>query len=862
MLSALAYVALAFPTYAGASFDLLGDMVSEIRTDPALVLLQRKAAAIHGESSPEHRSRSSNNSLHSSHSQMGLWRREGPQRFRSRMDGSQKAKRRMAARQMRQKSSSEFHYPSASFGRSQERQSPDVLPLGMPNKLGSTIVNNLGGLNNQPGKEPVLVFEILTQTGPVNMVIRNMTEYLADKPGENGGDGKGFGQINVKSGRSTLLDFQFQDPITRQPTVVNDFYLTLLDFDGSQVEMESVSVKGFDRYYITPTTQLKIDTQPDGNITFTASNAGGWRNNPEDPAALSQEQMDQGVCLQWDSTSGFVIDVHPQTLPGQMAEKSRYFVLAGWTDIVPLTVPIEVLPPTELPTTMPPPIMPLDVLTTPLPLPLAPLFENQCASEWNDGAGNCPECTIERTCVCSGSVKFGYPEQWTDWHPVDQAIECSVLAFGEDPYVGHGKVCICRPGIFEGEPLGAVTAPSCPTMKGSLWWPCVLVSICFLVAYLLSACCGHLMGASSSIRFGPMACVIFAAAAMRVVVVNDAPRGAIRHSWGSWWGDPSFARFGGTEFLIWACAVFFCIQALLRVMVGRVERRGHRHVWAAPLRLIYGIAAAIMYILVAIITVPIAWQGNPGLSVSLSCVAFLSTLFLICHVWLHISTDVLGNGEDARYSAAVARLATLNANFAPILCVLFLGCQIGLDVAEREAPAVIKEYMQLSCIAVLFLVLVAVITPLVFGAELKLDARTGWDELVVPKEDGMLMTAVIRWIIMAVLFFSAFRLCFFLWSIENARDSMTPMLLQDISVSPLVHTPIPPCQQAPARWLVIFVIVYLLIYLALWALMTVKRKFSGSLSKASFPFVAAKEFAVLCPLFGSFIAQWWFCSQW
>jgi len=404
-------------------------------------------------------------------------------------------------------------------------------------------------------------------------------------------------------------------------------------------------------------------------------------------------------------------------------------------------------------------------------------------------------------------------------------------------------------------------------MAGSLWWPCVLITVVFMVAYLLSACRGHFLPSSSSASFGPVLCVIFAAAAKRVVDVNEIARSGRSRS-GSWWENPSFKGFSTTEVLIGICAVVFLIVAVIHTMIGHSKRRGQSEEQQArqrELHPIYSLAAGILYVFVAILSMPIALHMSPALSVGLGCVAFLSGVYLICHIWYQISSKILGKGEDARYFAALAGLAAASANFAPILCVLMLGVQIGLDITGMDI-AVVNAYMQLCCILQLLLVLFAILVPLALRATLQLDLRSGMEALVIPKEAAMIVT-LIRWILKALLFWSAWRLCSFLWTLTPLEPQLPEMQLlrllirQSFATEPCPYVPAPPCQLLPAQLLVFVVMAYFLIYLLLATMMTVKLGYK-SVSEASSAFITAKELAVLFPMVGAFIAQWWFCSQW
>jgi len=85
--------------------------------------------------------------------------------------------------------------------------------------------------------------------------------------------------------------------------------------------------------------------------------------------------------------------------------------------------------------------------------------EYECAIEIQDGSGECPQCTMSRKCACVGAVRFGYSPHWTDWLQVKWYVDCSVHVFG-DLFPGHGKLCMCRPSLSDGDGLHTLGGPA------------------------------------------------------------------------------------------------------------------------------------------------------------------------------------------------------------------------------------------------------------------------------------------------------------------------------------------------------------------------------------------------------------------
>lgn len=79
---------------------------------------------------------------------------------------------------------------------------------------------------------------------------------------------------------------------------------------------------------------------------------------------------------------------------------------------------------------------------------LARLAEYQCASDRSIPTTGCVECTMSSACACTGFVKMGYGDIWSEWIPSDGNTSCSPTNFGGDPLPGQGKVCMCQPQAF------------------------------------------------------------------------------------------------------------------------------------------------------------------------------------------------------------------------------------------------------------------------------------------------------------------------------------------------------------------------------------------------------------------------------
>eukprot|EP00927_Polykrikos_kofoidii_P027183 TRINITY_DN24014_c0_g1_i1.p1 TRINITY_DN24014_c0_g1~~TRINITY_DN24014_c0_g1_i1.p1 ORF type:complete len:1125 (+),score=174.73 TRINITY_DN24014_c0_g1_i1:301-3375(+) len=158
--------------------------------------------------------------------------------------------------------------------------------------------------------------------------------------------------------------------------------------------------------------------------------------------------------------------------------------------------------------------------------------EVQCASEFFDKRGGCPECTLDSTCHCPGGiVKFGYGAFWTAWTHVGYgSVECTSANFG-DPYPDHGKMCMC---LQDHALIGVACVEA-----GAFWWPLAVVAFVFFGAYTVrlvvqqrtrenrengrkSPVLRSMDACVRIVKVAPMMCVVFLAVALRAVAVERA----------------------------------------------------------------------------------------------------------------------------------------------------------------------------------------------------------------------------------------------------------------------------------------------------------------------------------------------------
>merc|ERR1719201_3109666 len=126
----------------------------------------------------------------------------------------------------------------------------------------SVLHSNLGGAGPDTGDETLVFGNV--QAG-VNLVITATSPYSPNTVNAQGGilrnDIKnGFGAVNLTSGSSVDLKFQFQDANSGQPKVMDSFLFTFFDADHGMAHesREAMTVSGFSSYKYSAETALDI----------------------------------------------------------------------------------------------------------------------------------------------------------------------------------------------------------------------------------------------------------------------------------------------------------------------------------------------------------------------------------------------------------------------------------------------------------------------------------------------------------------------------------------------------------------------------------------------------------------------------
>merc|ERR1719261_1972766 len=167
----------------------------------------------------------------------------------------------------------------------------------------TVIQNNLGGQGPaSAGPEVIRYSDVATLADGtvVDLVVSSRGGY---KPFEgqvirNGLSGA-VGIIGMEassSGNAVDLDFAFVSSSSGLPVEMEAIDFSILDADtGLTSAQESVTVSGFDSFYVSKGTEIQVSTAPDGRATFTATQSGHRQDNAKDPLHLTEQEAKRSV---------------------------------------------------------------------------------------------------------------------------------------------------------------------------------------------------------------------------------------------------------------------------------------------------------------------------------------------------------------------------------------------------------------------------------------------------------------------------------------------------------------------------------------------------------------------------------------
>jgi len=170
------------------------------------------------------------------------------------------------------------------------------------------IHSNLAGKGPDKGGAKEMLFQNVgvVDGQSIDLVITTTTVYIANNVLNNKQVANLGGSINGKAPTPLGFKFLFVRSGSRTPVAPKHYYFSFLDIDKHPKAIEQIELRGFDQYYVTPTTELRISTAVDGMTKFQATGRAQEGDNPTDVDNLSQLQANR-VTLLFSGRSEFEV---------------------------------------------------------------------------------------------------------------------------------------------------------------------------------------------------------------------------------------------------------------------------------------------------------------------------------------------------------------------------------------------------------------------------------------------------------------------------------------------------------------------------------------------------------------------------
>merc|ERR1719446_97745 len=236
-------------------------------------------------------------------------------------------------------------------------------------------------------------------------------------------------------------------------------------------------------------------------------------------------------------------------------------------------------------------------------------------------------------------------------------------------------------------------------------------------------------------------------------------------------------------------------------------------------------------------------DGQPPVSPAVACTMNLSMQYFAVYLAIAVLqtwAQFQGTSMETRKLAAILQLATNTVNFAPMLCILFIGARmraLQLDPKYGNPQAWAQNCFFLCSYSVLVQLLLVLAVPYVLGGNVVEGEAEGDITFELPNPTLFMVFSALRYLLMLALYggFTAVIVSVFL---IEAKEGPTP--------------PVSPTMQCVMNLTVQFFFVYLL----LWVLLTLRqlavtynvRSYDGLFATLIPTLDAAKATVQFCPM--------------
>jgi len=393
-------------------------------------------------------------------------------------------------------------------------------------------------------------------------------------------------------------------------------------------------------------------------------------------------------------------------------------------------------------------------------------------------------------------------------------------------------------------------------------WSVISVSVMYFVIYVLLAVVhvfnqaqergpGPLERALESavmgVCFAPMLCTLFFAVNKRA---DNLTKGSPAH----YDLPPRYVRE-----TMPLCVLAFGVQMVLYIIKEWHINRGvdRQRMASAFWNTIFNLAMLGMYAGTGVIIYGVVDMKQPEtlrqmngpvpISSGTFCSICLVILYFVVYAALHVARTLdiwhLGRGyspevlqDPFRYVIEVLKIAATTMSFAPMLAVVMIAVQLTVDTAQEKLPGPVETSMYLCSFVLLVQVALAIVTPFITAAELKVvPGRIDVVDFVTERTKLFLLMSIIRWVCMAALYIGIGVICTYLW--RQHDEPSWAVLVTHLSTY------------------------FFLVYLVLWGAITVRQLNGGGMTSGIRTLTNAKDTVALCPMLAILFLESWVSAR-
>jgi hypothetical protein len=237
--------------------------------------------------------------------------------------------------------------------------------------------------------------------------------------------------------------------------------------------------------------------------------------------------------------------------------------------------------------------------------------------------------------------------------------------------------------------------------------------------------------------------------------------------------------------------------------------------------------------------------GRTPIRIGTVCTICLAVVYWLVYLGLHVfrnRTAALRASEagtplaTTSFGLEVMKLAATAMNFAPMLCILFLGAQVVADWGGTGLPAAVSWWIAVSTVSVLLQAGLVIAAPLLAKADLQVVGPRGEIDFVTYNHRIFVLTSLLRWVAMIALYLGVAVVCNFLL-FTSSEPEMSKAIFRLAAL-------------------------YFAAFLALWLAITAKEFSEGGFARLIRILSIAKDTVMICPMLAALFMEAFIRARW